>query len=100
MNQYRSCKLGPTCNSWAMNVQCSYNNLKRQLAVHNAHVGAYSFFMRSKPGVLCCVRKARGAMQAGFIMKRVHNSSPLLNDNKVLVCIFGVSIVYSYDASG
>lgn len=44
MNQYLSCKLESTYNSWAMNVQCSYNDLKRQLAVHNAYAGTYSSF--------------------------------------------------------
>lgn len=75
MNQYLSCKLESTYNSWAMNVQCSYNDLKRQLAVHNAYAGTYSFFMWSKTGALYgALKPQRCAPVSHSLFWKVHIS--------------------------
>lgn len=73
MNQYLSCKSESTCNSWTMNVQCSYNDLERQLAVPDAHAGTYSYFMWSEMGVLCGVLKSqRCVLVSHSLIWKVH----------------------------
>lgn len=86
MNQYLSCKLESTYDTWAMNVQCSYNDLKRQLAVHNAYAGSYSFLcgVKWECFVVCWNLRCVPVSHSGFL-EGSYSSSPV-NTAKVKHC--------------